>query len=248
MPDDPTNPIAYCGIPPVPATLIGSWNLDPVLLAALALWAGALHRSSRGAFGWSAWGLAVFVFVSPLCNLTSALFSARVLHHVLLSAAIVPLALPGLTAALRERMRLVGVGPAILLHAAAMWAWHAPGPYAWALATVPGYWLMQATLAGTAAAVWLCILSPDRGGAAAAAGGTFVQMGMLGAIILFAGQPLYAAHLLTTGPWGLSPLADQQLAGLLMWVVGALPYMAALLWQAARLADDSAPEPVEARR
>lgn len=246
MRNEATNPIAYCGAPPTPATLMGAWNLDPLLLAMLGLWAVALHRNGKGAFGWSAWGLAVLVFVSPLCNLTSALFSARVVHHVLLSAAIVPLALLGLTPALRERLRIVGAGPAILLHAAAMWAWHAPGPYAWALATVPGYWLMQATLAGTAAVVWLCILSSDRGGAAAAAGGTFVQMGMLGAIILFAGQPLYAAHLLTTDPWGLSPLADQQLAGVLMWVVGALPYMAALLWQAARLADDHVPEPAEA--
>ena len=154
MPDDPTNLVAYCGIPPVPATLIGSWNLDPVLLAALALWAAALYRSGRGAFGWSAWGLAVLVFVSPLCNLTSALFSARVMHQVLLSAAIVPLVLLGLALVRRDRLRVLGVGPAILLHAAAMWAWHAPGPYAWALATVPGYWLMQATLDGAG----LCLL------------------------------------------------------------------------------------------
>lgn len=32
-----------------------------------------------------------------------------------------------------------------------------------------------------------------------------------------------------------------------MWVLGALPYMAALLWQAARLADDL-PETVEPAR
>lgn len=248
MQNDPTMLIAYCGVPPTPATLMGAWNLDPFLLAALALWAVALYRHGKGAFGWSAWALAVAVFVSPLCSLTSALFSARVAHHVLLSAVIVPLTLLGLTRALRDKLRVVGVAAAILLHAAAMWAWHAPGPYAWALATVPGYWLMQATLAGTAAAVWLHVLSPDRGGAAVAAGGTFVQMGMLGAIVLFAGQPLYAAHLLTTEAWGLSPLADQQLAGLLMWVVGALPYMAALLWQAAGLADDHAPGTAEALR
>ncbi|MBB1490921.1 MULTISPECIES: cytochrome c oxidase assembly protein [unclassified Paracoccus (in: a-proteobacteria)] len=248
MQTDQLNPIAYCGVPPTPATLMGAWNLDPVLLVALGLWAAALYRHGKDAFGWSAWALAVVVFVSPLCNLTSALFSARVVHHVLLSAVIVPLALLGLAPALRDRMRIVGVGAAILLHAGAMWAWHAPGPYAWALATTPGYWLMQATLAGSAAAVWLHILSPDRGAAAVAAGGTFVQMGMLGAIILFAGQPLYGAHLLTTEAWGLSPLADQQFAGLLMWVVGALPYMAALLWQVARLADEAAPEPAKAPR
>ena len=182
-----------------------------------------------------------------LCNLTSALFSARVVHHVLLTAAIVPLALAGLSARLRERLQVLGPGAAVLLHAAAMWAWHAPGPYAWALSTVPGYWLMQATLAGSAAAVWLCVLGAERGAATIAAGGTFLQMGFLGAIILFAGQPLYAPHLLTTAPWGLSALADQQLAGLVMWVLGALPYMGALLWQAARLAEDL-PDPAEAAR
>lgn len=189
----------------------------------------------------------MLVFVSPLCNLTSALFSARVVHHVLLSAAIVPLALAGLTPRMRQRLRILGPSAAVLLHAGAMWAWHAPGPYAWALSTTPGYWLMQATLAGSAAAVWLCVLVPDRGAAVIAAGGTFLQMGLLGAIILFAGQPLYAAHLLTTAAWSLSALADQQLAGLVMWVLGALPYMAALLWQAARLADDL-PETVEPAR
>ena len=247
MQNEPASLIAYCGAPPVPATLAGAWNLDPVLLAALALWAGLLLRHPGRIAGLSAWMLAVLVFVSPLCNLTSALFSARVVHHVLLTAAIVPLVLAGLSARLRERLQVLGPGAAVLLHAAAMWAWHAPGPYAWALSTVPGYWLMQATLAGSAAAVWLCVLGAERGAATIAAGGTFLQMGFLGAIILFAGQPLYAPHLLTTAPWGLSALADQQLAGLVMWVLGALPYMGALLWQAARLAEDM-PDPAEAAR
>lgn len=181
-----------------------------------------------------------------LCNLTSALFSARVVHHALLTAAIVPLALAGLLSTrLRERLRVLGPGAAVLLHAAAMGAWHAPD--ARALSTKLGYWLMQATLAGSAAAVWLCVLGAERGAATIAAGGTSLQMGFLGAIVLFAGQPLYAPHLLTTAPWGLSALADQHLAGLVMWVLGDLPYMAALLWQAARLANDL-PDRAEAAR
>jgi len=42
-----------------------------------------------------------------------------------------------------------------------------------------------------------------------------VAMGLLGALITFAGQPLYAPHLLTTEVWGLDPLEDQQTAGLI---------------------------------
>ncbi|HRO60287.1 MAG TPA: cytochrome c oxidase assembly protein, partial [Burkholderiaceae bacterium] len=37
-------------------------------------------------------------------------------------------------------------------------------------------------------------------------------------------RPLYEPHLLGTASWGVAPLADQQLAGLLMWVPAMLPY------------------------
>ena len=52
-----------------------------------------------------------------------------------------------------------------------------------------------------------------------------VQMGLLGALITFAARPLYAPHWLTTQDWGLSPLDDQQLAGLIMWAPGSLVYL-----------------------
>jgi putative membrane protein len=37
-------------------------------------------------------------------------------------------------------------------------------------------------------------------------------------------------HLASTAAWGLAPLTDQQLAGLLMWVPAMLPYLGAGLW------------------
>ena len=36
----------------------------------------------------------------------------------------------------------------------------------------------------------------------------------------------------STTAWGLTPLADQQLAGLLMWVPASLPYVGVGLWLA----------------
>jgi putative membrane protein len=39
-------------------------------------------------------------------------------------------------------------------------------------------------------------------------------------------------HFTSTAAWGLSPLADQQLAGLLMWVPAMLPHLGAGLWRA----------------
>jgi putative membrane protein len=52
---------------------------------------------------------------------------------------------------------------------------------------------------------------------------------ILGAILALARRPLYAAHFGTTRPWGFTPLEDQQLAGLLMWVPAGLVYLVALV-------------------
>ena len=42
----------------------------------------------------------------------------------------------------------------------------------------------------------------------------------LGAILTFARTPLFSVHALTTLPWDMSPSEDQQLGGLIMWVIG----------------------------
>ncbi len=234
----------YCGPAPLPAELMARWNPDPVLIVALvafaslhavALWrVGQGEGTSRalpaGGLWLLGWLLLATIFVSPFCALTSALFSARVAHHMIMVAMIAPL----LVLALPERLRgvrfsRVAAGGAGLLHAAVLWFWHAPAPYAAALADHGVFWLMELTLLGSAVLLWLAVLSPwvALGSAMAALLGTVLQTGLLGAVITFARTPLYAPHFATTGPWGLSALADQQLAGLIMWVPAAVPYLVA---------------------
>ena len=71
----------------------------------------------------------------------------------------------------------------------------------------------------------------DAGAGAGAGAGmialvaTMMQMGFLGALLVFAGQPLFERHAARAHLVGLSPLEDQQLAGLVMWVPGAIPYL-----------------------
>ncbi len=48
---------------------------------------------------------------------------------------------------------------------------------------------------------------------------------MIGALLTFAGQPLYETYLRAPRLWGITVLADQQLGGLVMWVVGGLLYL-----------------------
>lgn len=229
----PDSMIAYCGRAAIPADFWVRWNADPLLIAALVALAlvVARGRASDARAGWGAIALMLVVFVSPLCALSSALFSARVLHHVILIAAVAPLL------ALAFPQRHAGFAPLAVLvavHALILWLWHAPGPYAWGLASVPAYWLMQISLLGSAWLMWRAILAQafKSGPALLALVATIGQMGLLGALIVFAPAPLYPVHLASTAAWGLSPLADQQLAGLLMWVPAMLPYLAAGLWLA----------------
>jgi putative membrane protein len=218
------DPLPYCGAPPVPGLLWTRWNTDPALLAALAAVAFAhLRTAPRRAPGLAAWALLAILFVSPFCALTSALFAARTLHHILLVGIVPPLLLlAGL------RLPRLPALPAALLHFAILWAWHLPAAYALALSSTPAYWLMQASLLASALALWRAILPPGAAfPALAALAFTTAQTGLLGALLTFIPVPLYAFHHATTWPWGLSPLADQHLAGALMWTLGALPTLVA---------------------
>jgi len=47
-------------------------------------------------------------------------------------------------------------------------------------------------------------------------------MSLAGAMITLAEQVLYPFYSAAPRVWGLTPLADQQLGGLLMWVVGTI--------------------------
>jgi putative membrane protein len=221
--------IAYCGPAAVPDDLWTRWNIDPLLIAALAALALAVgrSRSSDTRAGWAAVVLMFVIFVSPLCALSSALFSVRVLHHVLLIAAVAPL----LALAFPQRRASAPIVMLVAAHAVILWLWHAPGAYAWGLASVPAYWLMQTSLLGSAWLLWRAILAPAQSGAALVAlVATIGQMGLLGALVVFAPRPLYPLHFASTAAWGLAPLTDQQLGGLLMWVPAMLPYLGVGVW------------------
>jgi putative membrane protein len=97
---------------------------------------------------------------------------------------------------------------------------------------------MQASLLGTAVFAWRELLTP--GVQLRSAVGHVVLiclMGLLGGLITFAPAPLYAPHFLTAELYGLTPLEDQQLAGLVMWVPAIVPNLVAALFCVFRLAE-----------
>lgn len=242
----------YCGIAPAPAEWWLRWNFDPALLFALCmatvLWLGFVRGGAGAAqqgasFGsWAAdrasnraaaGALVLFaaLFVSPLCALGSALFLARVIHHVLLAVALAPLIVEALAL---HRARRPGGLPGSLalwtaLQALVFWGWHAPPLYAAALSSDGLFWVMQITITGSSAIWWAKLLRASVAGAVTALLATMVQMGLLGALITFAGRALYAPHWLTTQPWGMTPLEDQQLAGITMWAPASAFYLLAAM-------------------
>ncbi|MBU2958355.1 cytochrome c oxidase assembly protein [Paracoccus sp. 1_MG-2023] len=219
-------PGSYCGIAPPPEFALRSWNLDPVLLAVMAVgWLTVRHRPGAT----PAMLVLVVAFVSPLCAMSAGLFSARVVHHVLLVAVAAPL----LAVALPSRPS--GMGVHFAISTVLLWLWHLPVAYDLALRDIGVYWIMQISLLGSATLFWSAVLS-HRASAQTVlwslAG--LIQMGMLGAILTFAPEPLYQAHQLAPLAWGMRPLTDQQLGGLIMWVPAMIPYAAVIAFQARR--------------
>ena len=214
---DPYAP--FCGLPPLPAELWGRWTLDPWLIGGLLafLSLGLAFAENQRRFA-GAWALVAVLFISPLCAASMALFSARVGQHILLTLVAAPLiafALP--------RLRLPPL-PTAITFAALFWFWHAPGPYQATLESDLTYWTMHLSLVGTGVALIAALrAAPERTVLAAAL--TRAQLTVLAMLLPLAPAPWHAWHMATTLPYGLTALADQQLAGALMWVAGGALFL-----------------------
>ncbi len=196
--------------------------------------------------------------ISPIDAVGAALFSVHMTQHLLLMMVAAPLvvlgdpvtvtlwALPlrwrrrvGLwwrhARALNAVWRVLTIAPiAWTLHVVTLWLWHAPSFYERALLSENVHVLEHATFFLTALLFWWLLFAPHgkRLGIGAKVAYLFAAMlqgTILGAVITFARHPWYWSYFGTTKPWGLTPLEDQQLAGLIMWIPAGLIYLAALI-------------------
>ncbi len=216
-----------------------------------SLGAGRLvRRALLFAIGWT---ILAFALVSPLHQLGERSFAAHMFEHELLMLAAAPIlvlaeplaillwAFPG---GARRGLGLVAgtlsvpwrvlTGPvtATLLQAAALWLWHAPASFDLALASETWHAIQHLSFLLTALLFWTAMLArrTPRGTAALCLFATSLVSGALGALMAFAASPWYARYAaLGLAPFGLSPIEDQQLAGLLMWVPGGMVHAGAAL-------------------
>jgi cytochrome c oxidase assembly factor CtaG len=203
-------------------------------------------------------GLATLLvaLVSPLDAVSESLFCAHMVQHLLLILVAGPLLAMGAPLRVwvwalprRRRMEVRRRAPwvraplralghpavAWTLHAVALWIWHVPRLYDLAVRRPWVHAAEHACFLLTAVLFWWVVL--PRGGALRRAHGagilylfTFTLLsGILGAYLALTRTTSYTAHLGTTAAWGLTPLEDQQLAGVIMWVPGSLAYLAAIV-------------------
>src|SRR6185503_10622658 len=109
------------------------------------------------------------------------------------------------------------------LHGAAIWIWHAPALYEWAVRNESVHALQHLMFVGTSALFWWGLLYGRYGRAGYGAAVfyvflTVVHTGILGAMVTFAPTPLYPIYAAPAAAHGIDALVDQQRAGLLMWI------------------------------
>jgi cytochrome c oxidase assembly factor CtaG len=192
--------------------------------------------------------VAIFIaLVSPLDALADGfLFSAHMAQHLLLMMVAVPLMMIGLPSWMYARLfprgwprRALGwltrPVPAFLLFNLTLGAWHLPRLYGLALEHEGVHILQHLMLLVAAGIGWWPVLGNMPAAAPRPSLGVqvvylFLQgfpSTALAALITLAPNPLYAFYATAPRIWGISVQADQMWSGLLMWMPGAMVYLAA---------------------
>lgn len=193
--------------------------------------------------------------VWPLDALGEWSLAAHMGQHMLLLAFVPPLLLAGRplaviahalptrwSVALHRRWRhwyatgAQALALACAVQLAVMGLWHMPAATAAALRSEGVHWLMHGSflLAGFWfwATLWQRVRDPGAGvgPALVAIVAMMMQMGFIGALLTFSQRALYAVYVDRAPVLGLQAIADQQLAGLIMWVPASVPYLIGGLW------------------
>jgi cytochrome c oxidase assembly factor CtaG len=253
--------------------LLTAWDADPfaigMALVALALYGWRVRDGRRFAVFGASVALFLFALTSPVGVLAKGyLFSAHMVQHLLLVLVVPALAWLGVPAEAPTRAPAPRIAtrilPAWLLGVSAMWLWHAPTLCDAAGSSVGIARLQTISLLAMGGAFWWPIFAPKAAHRLAPFGGMLylftacVACTLLGVFVTFSPlQPcsifahpvdrLGALPLLRDG-WGLGPSADQEAAGLVMWVPACLVYGAGILAMLARFyreADEPAPSLAE---
>lgn len=237
---DPSDAATITGFSVHPSTVIGI-----AALAALYAWrVGREHRKPTRLQVMSFAGGLVAMFFSlngPLHDLSDDfLFSAHMVQHLTLTFIVAPLLLIGTPGwMLRPTLRVPAIAaiarwltrPAIafVLFNVAIAGWHLPPLYNIAMAYHPIHIVEHLTFMATAVIMWWPLLSPLPELPRLAYPGQMlycflmsIPMSVVAICISLANHVLYPAYEAAPRIWGILPLQDQMIGGLIMWIPGGL--------------------------
>jgi putative membrane protein len=174
------------------------------------------------------------------------LFSAHMVQHLLLTLVAPPLLIMGTPGwMLRPALRWPGVAAAARWLTAAphafvifnvvMIAWHLPPMYALAMAQHPVHIVQHLCFMIAATLMWWPVLSPLPELPRLSYPGQIlylflmtIPMSLIAVCIGYAGHSLYLAYASAPRVWGITPLQDQTLGALIMWIPGGFFFFAVI--------------------
>ena len=112
-----------------------------------------------------------------------------------------------------------------------LWTWHFPAFYEAALRNPTIHLLEHTAFLTTAGLFWWILFQPTTrkqvqyGINVLYLFTTLLQSSALGALLTFSSAPWYPTYAAVSTTAGLTPLADQQLAGVIMWLPGGALYI-----------------------
>jgi putative membrane protein len=204
-----------------------------------------VRRAERIAF-WAGWCAALAVLLPPIDTHATRVFSVHMFQHEMLMLVAAPLLVAGrpvvaflwaLPAGSRTRVtRSRGAAavtaawgvltmPAVAwaLHGATLWLWHLPRAYEAAVGSEGIHAVQHITFVATAMLFWWGLIYGRYGRAGYGLSvlfvfSTLVHSGILGAVFTLSDSPFYDIYVQRAPAAGVDPVADQQLAGLVMWI------------------------------
>jgi len=179
------------------------------------------------------WGVLAAAWFGPLPSLAAISFTAHMTLHMSVVAIASPLLSLGIAGTRHDPVnrfpRFFSAIPASIGELVIVWAWHSPGLHHVARHTGSGFVVEQAFFLFSGVWIWLSAfggtLPRRRQRCVSGVLGlllTSVHMTLLGALLTLSQRQLFHHR---SGGFGLSPLADQQLGGAVMLVVGGAAFL-----------------------
>jgi putative membrane protein len=168
------------------------------------------------------------------------LFSAHMVQHLLLAFVVAPMMIMGVSGdMLRPLLRRApvrrlaewGLAPTrcFAIFNIVIAAWHLPPMYNYALAHHPVHIAQHLMILAASVVMWWPVLSPLRELPRLSYPGQMlylflmsIPMAIISVYIAYADGILYPMYASAPRVWGISPMSDQMIGGLIMWIPGGL--------------------------